>query len=78
MAFQADAFQSDDSALLARIRRPEDHLVECKTAADKKDWLKTIVAFANSTPTGLTSALFIGFTDAGKFEERQPDFAAMQ
>lgn len=52
--------------------------VECKTAADKKDWLKTIVAFANSTPTGLTSVLFIGVTDDGKFEERQPDFGPMQ
>jgi Putative DNA-binding domain len=78
MASQADGFQSDDSQLLARMRRPEDHLVERKTASDKKDWLKTIVAFANSTPSGLTSVLFIGVTDEGNFEERQPDFDTIQ
>src|SRR5216683_392152 len=54
--------------LLARMRRFEDHFVERKTANDKKDWLKTIVAFANSTPAGSTAVLFIGVTDAGEIE----------
>src|SRR5713226_7104368 len=54
--------------LLARMRRFEDHFVERKTANDKKDWLKTIVAFANSTPAGSTAVLFFGVTDAGEIE----------
>src|SRR6266852_4138343 len=62
------ALELSDAQLLARMRRFEDHFVERKTANDKKDWLKTIVAFANSTPAGSTAVLFIGVTDAGEIE----------
>jgi predicted HTH transcriptional regulator len=67
-----------DAELLAKMRRFEDHFVERKTANDKKDWLKTVVAFANSTPTGSWAVLFIGVTDAGEIEERQPNFDSIQ
>lgn len=58
--------------------RFEDHLVERKTAGDQKYWLKTIVAFATSTPTGLTAVLFIGVTDSGEIEERQNNLDSTQ
>ncbi len=78
MAFQTNAFQGNEADLLARIRRFEDHFVERKTASDKKDWLKTIVAFANSTPDGSTGVLFIGVTNEGVIEDKQNDLDAIQ
>src|SRR5260370_26625069 len=78
MAFQTNAFQGNEADLLARIRRFEDHFVERKTAGDKKDWLKTIVAFANSTPDGSTGVLFIGVTNEGVIEDKQNDLDAIQ
>ncbi len=70
--------EPSDEELLIRMRRFEDHLVERKTASDRKDWLKTIVAFANSTPTGLTAVLFVGVTNSGEIEEKQNDLDAVQ
>ena len=70
-------FSGNDAELLARIRRFEDHFVERKTASDKKDWLKTIVAFANSTPDGSTGVLFIGVTNEGVIEDKQNDLDAI-
>jgi Putative DNA-binding domain len=67
-----------EEELLTRLRRFEDNLVERKTVSDKKDWLKTIVAFANSTPTGQTAVLFIGVTDKGKIEAKQIDLDTAQ
>jgi predicted HTH transcriptional regulator len=78
MAFQTNAFQGTDDGLLARMRRFEDHFVERETAADKKDWLKTIVAFANSTPDNLTAVLFIGVTNAGQIETPQTNLDSLQ
>ncbi len=52
MAFQMDAFQPDTRELLARMKRFEDNFAERKPLGDRKDWLKTAVAFANSTPEG--------------------------
>jgi hypothetical protein len=68
----------DSTELLARMRRFEDHFVERKTASDRKDWLKTIVAFANSTPSGSTAVLFIGVTNSGEIEERQQNLDTIQ
>lgn len=72
------AIEPSDAELLARMRRFEDHFVERKTASDKKDWLKTIVAFANSAPFGSTAVLFIGVTDSGEIEDRQPNLDSVQ
>ena len=53
------AVELSDTELLAKMRRFEDHFVERKTANDKKDWLKTLVAFANSTPR--VGSCIVGF-----------------
>ena len=57
-----------DRELLMRLRATEDPFVERKTMNDLKDVLKTIVAFANSTPIGYPAVLYIGATDAGSIE----------
>jgi hypothetical protein len=43
----------------------EDSFIERKSQTDKSGWLKTVVAFANSTPIGLPAVLFIGVSDDG-------------
>jgi predicted HTH transcriptional regulator len=57
-----------DADLLGKLRNFEDTFVARKTVGDSKDWLKTIVAFANSTPAGYPSVLFIGAKDDGTIE----------
>jgi hypothetical protein len=57
-----------DQDILLRIDAFEDAFVERKTANDSKDWLKTVVAFANSTPIGDPAILFIGVRDNGDIE----------
>ena len=58
-----------DEDLLSRLGATEDHFVERKSAGDSKDWLKTVVALANSTPIGLPAVLFIGVKNDGTVEE---------
>jgi predicted HTH transcriptional regulator len=58
-----------DQDILLRLISFEDAFVERKTANDSKDWLKTIVAFANSTPVGDPAILFIGVRNNGDIEE---------
>ena len=58
-----------DEDLLFRLRNFEDNFVERKTARDTKDWLKTVVAFANSTPLGSAAAMFIGVRQDGSIED---------
>jgi len=36
--------------LIGRLRNFEDQFVERKTSGDSKDWLKTVIGFANSAP----------------------------
>jgi len=55
---------------LRRLRTPsEDHFTERKTTGDSKDLLKTVVAFANSTPLDRFAVLFIGIRDDGTVEK---------
>ena len=63
----------NEADLLARMRNFEDHLVERKTIKDEKDWKKTAVAFANSTPIGLPAVLYIGVRNSGEIEAPQQD-----
>lgn len=58
-----------DSDLLLRLKNFEDHFVERKTSGDSKDWLKTVVGFANSAPIGYPAVLYIGVRDAGEIED---------
>lgn len=68
----------NNSELVAQMRRFEDHFVERKTVGDRKDWLKTIVAFANSTPDGSNAILFIGVTREGRIEDHESDLDTVQ
>jgi predicted HTH transcriptional regulator len=54
-----------DAELLSRLANLEDSFVERKTCGDSKDWLKTVVGFANSTPIGYPAILYIGIKDNG-------------
>ena len=58
-----------DQDILLRLNSFEDAFVERKTASDSKDWLKTVVAFANSAPVGDPAILFIGVRNNGDIEE---------
>jgi hypothetical protein len=55
-----------DQDILSRLQDLGDSFVERKTEGDSGDWLKTIVAFANSAPIGYPAFLFIGVKDDGK------------
>jgi hypothetical protein len=57
-----------DTELLLRLTNFEDHFVERKTSGDSKDWLKTVVGFANSAPVGYPAVLYIGVRDGGEVE----------
>jgi predicted HTH transcriptional regulator len=57
-----------DADLLSRLTNFEDNFVERKTSGDHKDWLKTAIAFANSTPIGFPAVLFVGVRDDGNPE----------
>jgi hypothetical protein len=59
-----------DEDILLRLTTFEDSFVERKTASDSKDWVKTVVAFANSAPVGYPAILFIGARDDGTIEEK--------
>jgi predicted HTH transcriptional regulator len=67
-----------EQELLARMHNFEDHFVERKTSSDGKDWLKSIVAFANSTPIDSYSVLFIGVRDSGEIEPPKTDLDKLQ
>ncbi|MEE9159865.1 MAG: ATP-binding protein [Gammaproteobacteria bacterium] len=58
-----------DKELLIRLASTEDHFVERKSAGDSRDWLKTVVAFANSAPAGYPAVLFIGVKNDGTIEQ---------
>jgi hypothetical protein len=50
-------------------KRPsEDSFIERKTSSDPSDWVRTIVALANSTPPGRCGVLYIGVRDDGSVE----------
>jgi len=54
--------------LIARLTNYEDTFVERKSASDSGDWLKTVVAFANSAPVGYPAVLYIGVKNDGSIE----------
>jgi predicted HTH transcriptional regulator len=70
--------EMSDQDLLARMKNFEDHFVERKTCGDSRDWLKTVVAFANSAPIGYPCILYIGVRDNGEIEARQTNFDSLQ
>jgi predicted HTH transcriptional regulator len=64
--------------LLLWLRDPEHTFVERKVFSDSKDWLKTVVAFANSTPIDYPAVLYIGVRNDGEPEERTLDLDSIQ
>lgn len=66
-----------DEDLLLRLQNTEDAFVERKVFSDSKDWLKTAVAFANSTPIGYPAVLFIGVRNDGSPEEKSENIEAV-
>jgi predicted HTH transcriptional regulator len=68
----------NDEDLLLRLRNFEDNFVERKTSGDSKDWLKTVVAFANSTPVGYPAVLYIGVMNDGTPEEKTVNLDSLQ
>src|ERR1700733_2030489 len=57
-----------DKDILSRLTNLEDSFVERKTEGDSADWLKTVVAFANSLPHGYPAILFIGVRNDGSIQ----------
>jgi len=55
-----------DADLIAKLTAVEDQFVERKSKNDAGGWLRTVVAFANSTPLGYPAVLFIGVSNAGE------------
>jgi hypothetical protein len=69
----------NDADLIARLKNSEDHFVERKTSGDRKrDWLKTVVAFANSAPDGYPCVLYLGVKDSGEIETPQVNLDTLQ
>jgi len=67
-----------DQELLLRLKNTEDSFVERKTVNDLGDCLKTVVAFANSTPVGYPAVLFVGVRDNGEPEGSLSDLDRIQ
>ena len=58
---------SDDD-LLSRLATTEDNFIERKRFSDDREWLRTVVGFANSCPPSFPGVLFIGVYDNGTVE----------
>src|SRR5215470_4439010 len=67
-----------DEELRVWLHDPEHSFIERKVFSDSKDWLKTVVAFANSAPVGYPAVLFIGVMDDGTPEQISPDLDSIQ
>jgi hypothetical protein len=67
-----------DEELRLILRDPENSFVERKVFSDSKDWLKTVVAFANSAPVDYPAVLFIGVKDDGTPEGETPNLDSIQ
>lgn len=70
--------EMSDADLLARMKNFEDQFIERKVFSDSKDWLKTVVAFANSAPIDYPCILYIGVRDNGEVEDQQPNLDSIQ
>lgn len=68
-----------EAEILSRMKNFEDHFVERKTSGEKKrDWVKTVVAFANSAPIDYPCILFLGVRDDGEVEVPQINLDSLQ
>jgi Putative DNA-binding domain len=63
-----DSLMLTHEEILLRLANIEDNFVERKTQNDLRDCLKTVVAFANSTPVSYPAIMFVGVKDTGEIE----------
>ena len=70
------ALNEDD--LLRLLHSTEHSYAERKTTNDSRDWVKTIVAFANSLDLSQEGVLFIGATDDGEIETKAVNLDKIQ
>jgi len=69
----------EESALLRLLHSTEHTYAERKTIGDdKKDWIKTVVAFANTLDPSQEGILFIGVTDEGEIQANNPNLDKLQ
>ena len=68
MALEPDQLPTDEE-LLCLLSNGEDQTTERKSKTDTGDILKTLVAFANSTPVGYPAVLFVGVFDDGRIQD---------
>lgn len=64
--------------LLRLLHSTEHTFVERKTSGDSKDWVKTVVAFANTLSPDQEGVLFIGATDKGGIESHPVNLDKLQ
>lgn len=69
---------ANESDLLRLLHSTEHSFVERKTVGDSKDWVKAVVAFANTLSTDQEGVLFIGATDAGDIETSPSNLDKLQ
>lgn len=68
----------DESALLRLLHSTEHTFVERKTVGDSRDWIKTVVAFANTLDPSQEAVLFIGAKDSGEIEPTSSNLDSLQ
>jgi hypothetical protein len=68
----------DEGALLRLLHSTEHTYAERKTVGDSKDWIRTVVAFANTLDSSQEGVLFIGATDKGEIEANSANFDKLQ
>jgi predicted HTH transcriptional regulator len=62
------AVRVSDEDLLRRLSSTEDNFTERKRFSDDREWLRTVVGFANSCPLDFPGVLYIGVYDDGRVE----------
>jgi predicted HTH transcriptional regulator len=69
---------ANESDLLRLLHSTENSFVERKTIGDSKDWVKTVVAFANTLGNDQEGVLFIGATNDGEIQDLGTDLDKLQ
>ena len=67
-----------ESDLMRLLHSTEHSFVERKTVGDSRDWVKTVVAFANTLSNEQEGVLFIGATDSGEIEATPSNLDKLQ
>lgn len=70
--------QTDEPSLLRTLRSSETTFVERKSAADTQDWVKSVVAFANTLRPEQNGVLFLGVNNKGEIQAHKDDLDSLQ